>query len=173
MKKNLICMLCIFVCLNAHARSHPAIGSKAPAFNFPKVLNASDREGFDLSSLRGKVVILEFWATWCGPCIQSIPHMNQIAGKLDPSKFQLIYVNKGQSEKKVRTFMNQHPMTGWSVLDGEKFVNHMYNVGDIPLSVIISSDGHIVGITHPNDVSMEQLQDVINGKSVQFQSIKY
>src|SRR5215469_4401406 len=59
----------------------PAVGEKPPLLQADELLQAPGDAKVDAESLRGKVVILEFWATWCGPCVAAIPHMNELAEK--------------------------------------------------------------------------------------------
>ena len=56
----------------------------------------------DWASLKGKVVVLEFWATWCSPCVASLPHLNQLVESLDPAKFQFISID----DEDQRTYRN-------------------------------------------------------------------
>src|SRR3989442_15427936 len=60
----------------------PTAGNKAPAIKLEKLLQAPPGASTDWGRLKGKVVVIEFWATWCGPCISEIPHLNQLADQL-------------------------------------------------------------------------------------------
>jgi len=65
----------------------PAKGTPAPALTNVHLLQAPKGSQAAWDRLRGKVVVLEFWATWCAPCIASLPHFNQLAKGLDPARF--------------------------------------------------------------------------------------
>jgi thiol-disulfide isomerase/thioredoxin len=64
--------------------AHPEKGSPAPSLDRLKLLQAPVGARADWASLKGKVVVLEFWATWCSPCVASLPHLNQLVESLDP-----------------------------------------------------------------------------------------
>src|SRR6202023_3997679 len=74
--------------------AHPKIGTPAPPLIFSELLQAPSGARTDWPSLKGKVVVLEFWATWCSPCIASIPHINDLVASLDPARFQLISIDE-------------------------------------------------------------------------------
>ncbi len=96
----------------------PKVGEPAPALRFVRLLQAPAETKVDWASLRGKVVVVEFWATWCGPCVRSIPGMNKLeaAHKNDP----IVFVNVTDEEESVVTyFLNKTPILVWvGIVDG-------------------------------------------------------
>jgi len=152
------------------ADAYPVKSAPAPPLKFTRMLNAPAGTKTDWASLRGKVVVLEFWTTWCGPCIASIRHWNELAAQLDPAKFQFITVNQGQSADKISEFIQRKPMTGWAGLDRDFRVSELYGVGPIPVTMIIDQKGRFVAATTPEDLKAEDLNGVYEGKEVQFAS---
>jgi thiol-disulfide isomerase/thioredoxin len=73
------------------AAALPEPGTPAPPLQFTQLLQAPPGTKTDWESLRGKVVVLEFWETHCGPCIAEIPHLSKLIAELDPAKFQFIH----------------------------------------------------------------------------------
>src|ERR1700744_6269930 len=72
--------LCLVVfSLQASSNGGPKIGDAPPLLGATDLLQAPPGATFDATSLRGTVVVLEFWATWCGPCVAAIPHLNELA----------------------------------------------------------------------------------------------
>ncbi len=67
--------------------AHPEKGTPAPPLDSLQLLQDPTGARADWASLKGKVVVLEFWATWCSPCVASLPHLNQLVESLDPTKF--------------------------------------------------------------------------------------
>jgi len=65
----------------------PDKGTPAPPVDSLQLLQAPTGAKADWGSLKGKIVILDFWATWCSPCVASLPHLNQLVESLDPTKF--------------------------------------------------------------------------------------
>ena len=80
------------------AAALPEPGTPAPPLQFTQLLQAPPRTKTDWESLRGKVVVLEFWETHCGPCIAEIPHLSKLIAELDPAKFQFISVDGDSQE---------------------------------------------------------------------------
>ena len=122
----------------------PSPGKQAPDFQLP------DLEGqpVSLSSFRGQPVLLNFWASWCGPCRYEMPFLQEIheewTGK-SPSVV-ILAVNIGESPSEVNEFMNSYNLSFPVLLDTEGNVARMYNVRGIPTTFLIDIDGTIQGI---------------------------
>lgn len=115
---------------------------KAPDFTL------SDIHGnlVKLSALRGKVVLVEFWATWCPPCRDSVPGLNKLYAKLKGRNFELlaISVDEGKdASSNVGSFAKEQMIIYPVLLDDQK-VNRRYDVSGIPVMFLIDKDGRIV-----------------------------
>ncbi|MBI3855186.1 MAG: TlpA family protein disulfide reductase [Planctomycetes bacterium] len=117
----------------------------------PKEINATgwiNSEGVSLEKLKGKVVVVEFWATWCPPCRASIPHLVELRNKLDKSKVEIIGLSD-ESKEKVEPFAKDFKMNytvGYGSTSGRA-----YGVNGIPHAFIIGPDGLIKWDGHPMD----------------------
>jgi len=147
--------------------AYPEKGAPAPSMDSLKLLQAPSGARADWASLKGKVVVLEFWATWCSPCVASLPHFNQLVESLDPAKFQFISIDD-EGLKPVQTFLIKKKMSGWVGLDASGNVFHRYGVEARPTTIIVDGNGKIVAATEIDSVSAADLRAVAEGKSVAF-----
>jgi thiol-disulfide isomerase/thioredoxin len=132
-----------------------------------QLLQAPSGARADWASLKGKVVVLEFWATWCSPCVASLPHLNQLVESLDPAKFQFISIDD-EDMKAVQAFVAKKRMAGWVGVDTSGGVLAWYGIKSRPTTIIIDGNGKIVAATEIDSVSAADLQAVAEGKSVAF-----
>ncbi|MGD0443614.1 MAG: redoxin domain-containing protein [Edaphobacter sp.] len=151
----------------ASLSAHPAKGTPAPPLDTLKLLQAPLGAKADWASLKGKVVVLEFWATWCSPCVASLPHLNQLVESLDPAKFQFISIDD-EDLKAVQTFLTSKKMSGWVGVDASGSVFGLYGVESRPTTVIVDGNGKIVAVTEIDSVNAADLHAVAEGKSVAF-----
>jgi thiol-disulfide isomerase/thioredoxin len=150
--------------------AHPAKGAPAPALDALKLLQAPTGANADWASLKGKVVVLEFWATWCSPCVASLPHLNQLVESLDPAKFQFISIDD-EDLQAVQTFLTKKKMSGWVGVDASGGVFGRYGVESRPTTIIVDGDGKIVAVTEIDSLSTSDLQAVAEGKNVAFKPV--
>jgi len=150
--------------------AHPGKGTPAPALNTLKLLQAPVGARADWASLKGKVVVLEFWATWCSPCVASLPHLNQLVESLDPAKFQFISIDD-EEQKDIERFLTKKKMSGWVGVDASGGVFHRYGVESRPTTIVVNGNGKIVAVTDIDSVSAPDLQAVAEGKSVAFKPV--
>lgn len=143
----------------------PEVGQPAPALHFDKMLQTPEGTKVDWASLRGKVVVLEFWSTKCRPCIQWLPHLNKIEKKFHDKPIVFISITD-DDEKTVRRFLRKKKMRGWIALDGDLSVKRSYGTNALPATVIVGPDGNLAGWAHPSDLVAhpEMLLEVLAGK---------
>jgi thiol-disulfide isomerase/thioredoxin len=143
--------LCIVACVMAVAffaascsrdAEKVAVGGK----NLDFTLNNLQGNEVTLSGLRGKVVVVEFWATWCPPCRESVPELNELYEKYRGKDFELlgISVDKGgNAPSLVREFVKERDVL-YPVLLDDKNVNSSFGVGSIPVMFVIDKEGKVV-----------------------------
>ena len=98
---------------------------------------------FTLSEQRGKVVVVNFWATWCGPCVGEMPAFEQLQSDYG-DKIVVIGVNCGESETKIKTFAERHGYTYLMAADEDYAVSSLYPTEGIPYTVVVDQEGNIV-----------------------------
>ena len=140
------------------------IGKLAPDFELPLL----DGTKFKLSDHKDKIVVLDFWATWCGPCVMALPDYIAATSKFDESKVIFVAVNLQESSDQIRTFLSDKQLTPRVALDRSSSVTPTFQVSGIPHTVIIGQ-GNIVEEVHvgyqPGSGEMMQitLQQMLDG----------
>ncbi|MEX2169783.1 MAG: DUF2092 domain-containing protein [Pirellulales bacterium] len=119
---------------------HPLLGKVAPPVNLENL----DGKPVDLARHLGKeIVILDFWATWCGPCIAAMPEVNASAEKFADRGVALYFVNLQEDADTIRAFLTEQKLEVAVALDTEGAVAAEYGVTGIPQTVIIGKDGKV------------------------------
>jgi thiol-disulfide isomerase/thioredoxin len=162
-------LLCVSMALSQAADTSPTLpktGTPAPALGFNDLLHAPAGTRANWRSLRGKVVVLEFWATWCAACIEEIPALNSLQESIDPAKVQFISV--GNEDRAVVTaFLKKKPIAGWLGIDTTGKVFGRYGLSSLPATLVIGPDGRVVSTTVGLDeLTRDELLDLANGKPV-------
>jgi len=108
-------------------------------------LAASSLEGakVDLRDYRGRVVIVNFWATWCEPCREEMPSLERLRDKLAGRPFAVLAVNYGESREKVAKFLEHEMVSLPVVLDTQKEVARDWDVGGLPMTFVVDARGRV------------------------------
>ncbi len=92
-----------------------------------------------------KSVLVNFWATWCSYCVEEMPDLVKLQTKNESRGFTIIGVNAGESASQAAAFMRKHGINFPIALDEDMAVSQRYNLVGLPTSILISSDGKIIG----------------------------
>jgi thiol-disulfide isomerase/thioredoxin len=139
----LILAACVPGCSDRGA-GHPLLGQKAPTFSAPML----DDSSFELAQhLNNNVIILDFWATWCGPCVRALPIIADVAASYKGQGVEFFAVNLGDEPAAVRAFLEEHKLSVPVVLDRDNRIGELYKADAIPQTVIIGKDG-VVQVVH-------------------------
>lgn len=171
MNKCTIFTVCILILLAVPAWAVPPapweadelIGKPAPDFTLKDLEGAT----VSLKSLRGKVVLVNFWATWCPPCRIEMPSMNGLYEKFKGKGLMILGVSSDQSEEQIRKFLEKTQVTFPILLDSENTIAPIYKVIALPTSYIIDRDGVLVkkifgGQDWTSDESLEMFNSYIS-----------
>lgn len=171
MRQLLSFLLCFFIIGKIKAQD---LGSKAPDIVFSQCLNSSIEAGY----LKNKYIILDFWATWCGPCIASFPHLNELSKKFASDSVVFAIISSEETSKvakflKTRNIQALHLID--SITDQSKQrakVNSLYGltaqafkVEGIPHCVVIDNQGIVRWIGSSKELKEEDLRNILNGKA--------
>jgi peroxiredoxin len=113
----------------------------APAPDF--TLRSMGGPNLRLQEQRGQVVMLNFWASWCGPCRQEMPRLNRLYEKYHASGFQLLGVNVDEDVGNAAGVANSLGLRFPVLLDTQKQVSRLYDLGTMPSTVLIDRDGRV------------------------------
>jgi thiol-disulfide isomerase/thioredoxin len=116
-------------------------GSMAAPFE----LSTLDGKVVKLSDSSGKVVLVNFWATWCGPCKEEMPSLARLQKQLDPAQFILLTVTTDMQRQGIAHFLSQLGVSLPVLFDEDQEVSRSFMVRGLPTTVVIARDGTLVG----------------------------
>ncbi|MFM9065917.1 MAG: TlpA family protein disulfide reductase [Planctomycetota bacterium] len=120
----------------------PLVGKAAPDFKLPML---AGKEEFVLSQQKGRIVVLDFWATWCGPCLKTMPLLEKVVSELPKdAKVDLIAVNLEEQPRQITSMLERHKLKVNVALDQDGAVAAKYSATAIPQTVIIDREGKVV-----------------------------
>ncbi|MDT5158252.1 MAG: hypothetical protein QOH51_2609 [Acidobacteriota bacterium] len=141
-------------------QSYTRVGQKMPAFSF----NTLDGKESSISELKGKVVFVNFWATWCPPCLAEMPRMEREVWRRFKSSpdFFMVAIAREQTREEITPFLKENRLTFPAAPDPTREVFRLFGNGGIPRSYVVGRDGQIlfqsVGY---NEGEFEKMKQVI------------
>lgn len=118
------------------------VGGQAPAFVLPTSLG----DTVSLEKLRGRVVYIDFWASWCGPCRRSFPWMNDMQQRYGARDLTIVAINVDKRREDADRFLRQYPASFAIVFDAAGTTPGAYDVQAMPSSYVVDRNGRIAAI---------------------------
>lgn len=141
MKKFAFLFIVCALAGSAVAKSAKHQELKGPAKDF--TLKSRSGKNVRLSDLRGRVVMLNFWASWCGPCRQEMPLLDKLAQRYGPAGFELLGINVDADKKLADAVLKEIPV-GFEILyDPDSKVSDAYKIDSMPSTIMIDCDGNL------------------------------
>ncbi len=98
----------------------------------------------DLTEYKGKVVYIDFWATWCNPCLKAFPWMSVLETKFSGKNFVILIVNVDTDIKLAEQFLQKHPLKAVTIFDSDNSIAKQFNINAMPTSFIFDTKGELV-----------------------------
>jgi|GEM_PF-1296781 len=130
----------------------------APLFNIKTI----DGRNFTLSGLKGKYVLLDFWATWCVPCMDEIPFIKTIQKNYQTNKLTIIGISQDRDLNKLREVVKQKSMNWLHILDRERDISRLYGINAFPTLILINKKGNIIYKSNYVMNDEEELPKILN-----------
>jgi thiol-disulfide isomerase/thioredoxin len=142
--------------LGALIFSHSALSdikqSVAPDFT----LNSHSGNNLRLSEFRGEVVMINFWASWCGPCRQEMPLLEELYTQYNPMGFTILGVNVEEDSSKAKQLLKDIPVSFPVLFDNQSKVSKLYDVVAMPSTILVDRDGNVRYLHHGYKPGYEQ-----------------
>lgn len=125
------------------AQENMAVGKQFPDFTEKDHLG----KPLALSAYKGKVVLIDFWATWCGPCVRELPNVKKAYSKHHPGGFEIIGISLDSDRDKLTSFIEKQEMPWQEFFDGEGWKNKLaqqYGINSIPATYLLDRDGKVI-----------------------------
>ncbi|WP_051691905.1 TlpA disulfide reductase family protein [Pedobacter borealis] len=134
-----------------------AEGTQAPEITLPDV----NGKPFSLSSLKGKYVLVHFWASWCGPCRGANPSLKKIYEKYKAKGFEILAISVDEKEADWLKAVGEDKMPWLQVRDNKFDISRLYQIGSIPRNFLIAADGTIITRTLEDNTLEAKLQTLL------------
>lgn len=143
MRYFLVLLLIMAISSVGNAKDKVSVGDIPPSY----VGKTLDSKKIELSDMKGKIVVMTFWATWCAPCMAELPVLNELQKQVSPERLQVVAINYGEIRRKVKHIMSLIPDS--KILftrDPYKSASRRYGVRGIPHMVIVDHEGKVANI---------------------------
>jgi len=165
-KLTLIVLAAVLAACSGQPAERPQLAKKglpAPALSLKKLIGAPAAELKGWDELKGKVVVLDFWATWCEACVDGLPALDQLAERFRGQPVVFIHITD-EAEPDVREFLKTHRVSGWVAPEAGAEVFKAFRVYGRPHMVLVDRAGAVASFPHPGELNAESLMRLLAGQ---------
>ncbi len=162
--KIILCALCVLCgeillsgCKGDNKNASVNIGSYAPKF----ALTDSNKKTINLDDYKGKKVILNFWATWCPPCVSEMPLLQEVYNNRNGEGIEVIGINYNEDYDRVKKFISEKGVTFTILIDSDLKVSMDYGVIGLPITFFIDREGRIKE-KYKGELNKKLIKDILN-----------
>jgi cytochrome c biogenesis protein CcmG, thiol:disulfide interchange protein DsbE len=160
LQAGIIVTMALF-CFALYSSLHETVvnaGDRAPNFS----ITSDSGQTFTVHNFNGKLLLLNFWATWCAPCVEEVPSLNQLARQLGPQGLVVLGVSVDKDPNAYKNFLTHFPVSFQTARDPDEKVNTKYGTIQFPESYLIDRNGKVIEkfISAQNWSSAEMVQHV-------------
>jgi thiol-disulfide isomerase/thioredoxin len=160
---HIIELILLITLANVHGQSASVnIGEDPPEFNFT-IIDSSGIDTVNLDEFKNRAVILDFWATWCSPCIKSFPHLNELIDEYKNKPVSIFSITY-EPENLIEEFLSTHKLHSMIATDNDFYMFREYNGWAIPTMILINSKGKFAGRIHPKNLTAKVIDKLIKGE---------
>ncbi|MGA2532566.1 MAG: TIGR03435 family protein [Candidatus Aminicenantales bacterium] len=141
------------------------VGDPAPPLHLEALLQAPEASQATWDALKGNVVVVEFWATWCGPCRAALPHLNELVSQYKNKPVRFISITSEEGWK-VKAFLSVNPIAGWIGIDHANSFYGEFGFKTIPQTVLVDQRGRVAALFQPSQLTNGILDQLLAGKAL-------
>ena len=134
----LVILLVVFACKSGRTRLTP--GQRPPDFVLPDLAGVETT----LNDFRGKLLVLNFWGTWCEPCVAEMPALQRLQNQLGERGLQVLAISVNDSQDNLRRFKRRHNLTFPLLYDASGEIGEKYGLTGVPETFVIDQEGRLV-----------------------------
>jgi thiol-disulfide isomerase/thioredoxin len=140
------------------------VGDQPPELDFTVVKGSAEPPELNWTHLAGRVVVIDFWATWCTPCIKAIPQLNALVEKFKDRPVTFLSITY-EPRQMVLPFLTKHPMNSIVGSDNDFAMFRSFKAWGIPMVVLVNAEQRIAGVIHPDHLTAAMIDDVLEGRT--------
>lgn len=161
-KLTLLGFVALFVLFfsRPHGTKAPKLGEEVPNFT----LQRDDGKPLNLTDFRGKILVLNFWASWCGPCVDELPSLNSLSDQFADKGVQVLGVSVDEDPEAYKEFLTKYKVAFLTVRNANRTVSESFGTYKLPETYIISQDGRLRHkVIGPTNWTSTQMLNYIQG----------